>query len=447
MKVLTTCDDTGAAKLCSFKRGTDTSKKDATQPDLIENCMNLPKSNYKTRIIHLINYNYQYFIASRLGGTLSIYDYEENDVAMKPQEKQEGNGSKFDKEQKSSLKVESESTNSKENIEEVAGYVEERFKFLHEFKLPVSMNDRPIALQKCEKLDSVLVAYESGKVYLVYVGDFSFEPLLLHLPGCTHLNAFAIHPEQENVVAFGGKETDLQIAELYNSSVNSKIFKKDYKSAFVPKILFKAKNVSNDHLNLRVPIWITNILFFTNNVTNGQYKLITSTRYGQLRIYDTKHGRKPVKDYPVSTTPILTLLFGNDKETEVVLTDTQNLMAKYSLDIIDDKAFKTNSASAGDIIKPVPKLLGKYTGGNTGATLAQQVYEGIVAFAGLDRYLRVFDVESRQILAKVYLGVEVSSLIIIDDEDEENEEEQKRKRDEEEEDNEMWSQLDKKQKV
>ena len=100
--------------------------------------------------------------------------------------------------------------------------------------------------------------------------------------------------------------------------------------------------------------------------------------------------------------PIVTLTFANDEQTEIIVTDTHSLIAKYSLTQVE-KAFKTISASAGEIVKPVPKLLGKFTGGNTGATFGVHIYERIVAFAGLDRYLRVFDLESREILAKSIL--------------------------------------------
>ena len=89
--------------------------------------------------------------------------------------------------------------------------------------------------------------------------------------------------------------------------------------------------------------------------------------------------------------------------------------------------------------------MGKFTGGNTGATFGVHIYERIVAFAGLDRYLRVFDLESREILAKVYLGVEVSALLILDDEDTEDEETKNAK--EEEDDEELWNQLDTKKKT
>lgn len=276
---------------------------------------------------------------------------------------------------------------------------------------------------------------------MIHINDkFDFKPLEIKLPEAKPISAFTVNPVAENIIAVGGKEFDLQVIQLFSSKINSTIFKKkNYEKEFVPQIVFKAKNVKNDHLDLRVPIWITNILF---SKSEKGYKLITSTGYGQIRLYDTTEGRKPRKDYQVTEKTIVTLSYANDEQSEIIITDTHSLMAKYSLTKIDEKAFKTNSASAGDIIKPVPKLLGKFSGGNTGATFGVQVYEDIVAFAGLDRYLRVFDLESREILAKVYVGVEVSSLLVLDDEDEEDEDTRKRKREEEEEDEELWNELD-----
>lgn len=406
MKFIVSSDDTGAAKEVVCNRGTDTSKQDATQPISIKNYFTEPSASLKTRINHLLSFNYQYIIGTRLGGQVSVYDLNEE---IKEEEGEE---------------------------EE-----EEKFKLLHNFELPVDKDDKPIALLKVEILESVIVAFESSKLFLIHINDkFDFKPLEIKLPEAKPISAFTINPEFENIIALGGKEVDLQVIKLFNDKINSTIFKKkNYEKKFVPEIIFKAKNVKNDHLDLRVPIWITNILF--SKAEKG-YKLITSTGYGQIRLYDTTEGKKPRKDYQVTDKAIVTLSYGNDEQSEIIITDTHSLMAKYSLTKIDERAFKTNSASAGDIIKPVPKLLGKFTGGNTGATFGVQVYEDIVAFAGLDRYLRVFDLESREILAKVYVGVEVSSLLVLDDEDEEDEETRKRKREEEEEDEELWNELD-----
>ncbi|RLV95815.1 Ribosome biogenesis protein NSA1 [Spathaspora sp. JA1] len=431
MKFLVSADDTGAIKEVICGRGTDTSKQSALQPKSIKNYCLEPNSTRKTRVVKLDSYNYQYAIGVRIGGGVCIYEI--NDEEYEEEEK---------------AKEEPKETSNEEDIEN-------NYKLLHEFKLPNVENDTPVALIKVEILESIIVAYESSKVFLIHINDkFDFEPLQISLPSSKPISAFAINPNSENIFAFGGEENDLQIIKLFETGVNHTIFKKkDYENAFAPTVVYRAKNVKNDHLDLRVPVWITGIIFW-KDLDNG-YRLITSTRYGQVRVYDTTHGRRPIGDYQVCEQPIVTLtMTENEEDPEVIITTTHGLIAKHSLYEVHDRAFKTISASAGEIIKPVLQLRGKYSqGGNTGAILAVEACDDIFATAGLDRYLRVFDLESRDLLAKVYLGVEVSSLVVLDTEDDEIEtvatEEasstKKRTRDSEESDDdeeELWDQLE-----
>ncbi|CAI5757960.1 unnamed protein product [Candida verbasci] len=402
MKFLVSADDTGAAKEVVCVRGTDTSKQDGIKPKSIINYITEPTIGLDSRIIHLLNYNFQYVITSRLDGNVSIFTIPEEDEE------------------------------------------ENKYELLKNFKIDIDEEDRPISLQKIEKLDSILVAYESCKMFIIPLIDdkFEIEPIEIKLPkDIKNLHALTINPQFENILAVGGQEQDLKVLKFFDHKLNSTIFKKkDYESKFNVEVLYSAKNVKNDHLDMRVPIWITNILFLEG--TQDQFNIITSTRYGQIRIYDTKHGKKPIKDYKICEKPILKMKFANEEKTELILTNTHNLIGKYSLNKIDDHGYKLHSASAGDIYIPTPKLLGKFTGGNTGATFGIQVYEDIIAVGGLDRYLRVFDLESREVLAKVYLGVEISSLLILDEEDI-DEESTKRKRQEEDDEEEIWNQLKK----
>ncbi|EGW33138.1 uncharacterized protein SPAPADRAFT_135818 [Spathaspora passalidarum NRRL Y-27907] len=429
MKFLVSADDTGAVKEVICGRGTDTSKQSAPQPKSIKNFCREPNATRKTRVVKLEKYNYQYAIGVRIGGSVCIYEIEDEEEESKEDNKEK-----------------------KEGEEEE----DDNYKLVHEFKLPNVETDKPVALIKVEILESVIVAYESGKVFLIHVNEkFDFEPLQLALPSTKPISAFAMNPTKENIFAFGGEENDLQIIKLFETGVNHTIFKKkDYANAFVPSVIYRAKNVKNDHLDLRVPVWITQIIFW-QDLDKG-YKVITSTRYGQVRVYDTTHGRRPVGDYQLCDQPIVTMTMTEDEQDpEIIVTTTHGLVAKHSLYQVHDRAFKSNSASAGEIIKPVLQLRGKYSqGGNTGAILAAEACEDIFATAGLDRYLRVFDLASRDLLAKVYLGVEVSSLVVLDTEDDDIEEvtteetKQVKKRtrdveeDSEEEEEELWDQLE-----
>lgn len=379
MKILATSDDTGSIKEVICSRGTDTSKQDSIQPKSTRNVCEEEGTSVKTRILQLVNFKSTFLIGSRAGGSVSVYDINH-----------------------------------------------EEYELVHNYQLPVSGDDKPIALIKYEDSDVVFSAYESGRVFVIHLnnGFFDLKPFELQIPGNRPISAFVIHPHEHGVFACGGKENDLRVITMFKGKITEDIFKKETCGKFfTPTVLFTAKNVKNDHLDLRAPVWISKILFFNEKPKDG-YKLITATRYGQIRLYDTTHGKRPAHDYKVCDKPIISLNFADSEQEEIIISDTHNLVAKFSLAQIDSKAYKTNSASAGQIVKPVAKLLGKYAaGGNTGAIFGIDISDNtLIATGGLDRYLRVYDVKSRDICAKVYLGVQISDVIILDNEDEEEEE-------------------------
>ncbi|KAM9916181.1 hypothetical protein OXX59_010182, partial [Metschnikowia pulcherrima] len=191
---------------------------------------------------------------------------------------------------------------------------------------------------------------------------------------------------------------------------------------------------------LEVPIWITNILFFKGD-SKKKFRLVTATNYGHIRKYDTAEDKEPTDSYKVCDRAIVSLVFGSQAQDNIIITDTHTFVAKMSLTQVDKKAQKIISASAGTFWKPSLKLLGKYSeGGNTGAVYGvdTSLGAGLVAFGGLDRYLRVFDIESRKLVSKVYLGTQISAIKLLDGSDGNEEEENE----EEAENDEFWNELD-----
>jgi ribosome biogenesis protein NSA1 len=413
MKFLVASNDNGGFKRIECIRGTDTSKKDGVQPKPIETFANDFSSS--SHINKFTVFQEKYLVCARVDGTVSIYKY-----------------------------VRFDDTDA------------EMFPLLHSYTLPVESHDKPIALIKVEKFDSVIIAFESCKVFLLQLSEsFDLEPVLLTIPNPKPISDFTDHPEHLGVFAYGGKENDLKIIKFFDSKVTLKEFKKLYKTQkFQSQLLFLAKNVKPDHLDLRVPISISKIKFVTKSVAKG-FKVVVATGYGQLRIYDTTHGKRPLHDFKICDQSLVSLTLV-DNEQAVVVTSTSSLIAKYSLVEIDNQAYKTNSATAGTVVKPVAKLLGKYSeGGNTGATFGVDSSSDIIATGGLDRYLRVYNTDSRAITAKVYVGVEISDVIIVDHEDDIEDElisdsvakqSKKRKRNEDKEesddDEELWNQLE-----
>ncbi|KAK6454487.1 ribosome biogenesis protein NSA1 [Scheffersomyces xylosifermentans] len=420
MKFLVSSNDTGVVKEVIFNRGTDTSKQDATQPKSIKNFCSEPDATRKNRIVHMLDYESKFLVAVRLGGEVSVYEINDDEYEVED---------------------------------------EYKYNLLHNYKLEGINEDMPVSLLAVEELEGVIVAYQSGKIVIISFKEDKFDraPVVVQLPGNKTISDFTANPSEAGVFAYGGEENDVRVIRLFEKdfladSFDSKVTDKHFK----PQVLFTAKNVKNDHLDLRVPVWITQLRFFTEQPESG-YKFITATKYGQIRIYDTNHGRRPVKDYTVCERPILRMTFADEDETEVIISDSHNLIAKHSLVKVDEKALKTNSASAGTIIKPVAKLLGKFVD-QFGATYGIRVGEGLLVTGGLDRYLRVFDLDTREVIAKAYLGVEIADLIVLEYEDEEEEEEvvdeellklqQRRRRrelrdaEEESDEEELWNQLD-----
>lgn len=283
----------------------------------------------------------------------------------------------------------------------------------YELEKTVSLcNDKPISLINYQTHNAVIVAFETSKVFILSLDDF--KPIQVDLPVEDNkvIASFVSNPFKDGVFAYGGEENDVKIVSFYE-----KPSAKFVKTKFNPSIIFSAENVPNDFLDLRVPVSIKHIRFMEEN------KFITVTKYGQLRIYDTTIKKRPINDFKIGPKPIMQVTLNNDN---AILSDTTNMIGKYSLTIIDPKATKINSASAGELRRPSVKLLGKFNeGGNTGATHAITNFEDkYVATGGLDRYLRIFDINTRKLVAKVYLGTQISSIIILTDEDEESEIEQ-----------------------
>ena len=85
--------------------------------------------------------------------------------------------------------------------------------------------------------------------------------------------------------------------------------------------------------------------------------------------------------------------------------------------------------------------MGKYQeGGNTGAIFGVLCFKDtFVATGGLDRYLRVYDLETREMVSKVYMGSQIADILFLEGEEEEESEEEV---DEEEENNALWDELE-----
>ncbi|KAG0213130.1 WD repeat-containing protein 74 [Mortierella sp. GBA30] len=290
-----------------------------------------------------------------------------------------------------------------------------------------------------------------------------------------------VHPREHHIIATGGKEQELTIWDLNNlykdgseckeeeekmatkikgnkkTGKNGKMTttkapapqqstqeKKNgapearYKSKEVlaDGQLFKAKNVKNDHLDLRVPVWNTDLLFLS------QYdftRIAVGTRFHQIRVYDTKSGaRRPAVDAEVGEMPVVTMTNGKDA-SEVVFSDTVTNV--YSVDTL-----------TGTIIGQYKGFTGVATALATFTPFEDEETTHLVSVA-MDRCLRVHEMtKTRKLLHKVYLKQRMTAVVVgeytpaepaEEEEDGENVKNKKKTEDDEENDDDLWESMGK----
>lgn len=156
--------------------------------------------------------------------------------------------------------------------------------------------------------------------------------------------------------------------------------------------VFEAKAPKNDQYDLPEKNLVTQATFLPSE---SGYKLAAVTKHGKLRVYDSTHGRKPAHQVQVSNYAINALV---EFEGKVVTGDAQSQIGIW-------QTF------------PVPRLLGSYKD-VAGATEWISKRGPLIAAGGLDRFLRVYEAESREMVGRVYTGEEIAVTLIVQDEDE-----------------------------
>ncbi|KAM6158069.1 WD repeat-containing protein 74 isoform 2-T2 [Rhynchocyon petersi] len=202
--------------------------------------------------------------------------------------------------------------------------------------------------------------------------ETSPEPLLeLKVgPGVCKMRQDPAHP---HVVATGGKENALKVWDLQGSE----------------EPVFRAKNVRNDWLDLRVPIWEQDIQFLPDSK-----KLVTCTGYHQVRVYDpASPQRRPVLEATYGEYPLtaMTLTPGGNS---VIVGNTHGQLAEIDL--------------------RQGRLLGCLKG-LAGSVRALQCHPSkpLLASCSLDRVLRVHRIRNpRGLEHKVYLKSRLNCLLL-----------------------------------
>ncbi|XP_022310848.2 WD repeat-containing protein 74-like [Crassostrea virginica] len=183
--------------------------------------------------------------------------------------------------------------------------------------------------------------------------------------------AFDQNLSESSLFATGGKENELKIWDI----------------ELTEKPKFTAKNVKNDWLNLRVPVWVTCARFVPNSE-----KIYTATGHHQVRLYDTKAQRRPVLDMSFDEYPITALSLCPKDENQVVVGNTIGKLAV--LDVRKGRPVQVFKGLAGAVraVEHHPTL-------------------PVIASCGLDRYLHIHSIEDKS-HQKIYLKSRLSSLLL-----------------------------------
>ncbi|VDM09619.1 unnamed protein product [Wuchereria bancrofti] len=187
--------------------------------------------------------------------------------------------------------------------------------------------------------------------------------LIVMVPNC----------EQEGHYATGGKENPLKIWDIEKGEK-----------------IFTAKNVRPDELQLRVPIWVNDIRFIPKS-----QNIVTVTGKHQIRLYDPRTQRRPVKEMMWAEEPLTAMSLCRN-EMHIVAGNTRGDIGLFDL-------------------RNKMHMVCKYKGcaGSISGIDAHQSAE-YIASCSLDRFVRLHELNSKKLVKKVYCKARLNRILLCD---------------------------------
>ena len=186
--------------------------------------------------------------------------------------------------------------------------------------------------------------------------------------------------KQHNVIATGGKENELHLWDLN----------------VLERPVFQAKNVPNDKLELRVPVWISGIAFCPENPS----RVSVVSKHGHVRQYDVRSGQRR---------PVLAFEWEGEAPTACSATGSAHQIlvgaGTGKLAMFDWR--KTGKKDSG-MAKKYKGCVGSIRCIRSTGDESRPYF----ATAGLDRYLRIYDVNSAVPVQKMYLKSKLNCLLL-----------------------------------
>ncbi|KAJ1342916.1 hypothetical protein BSLG_002573 [Batrachochytrium salamandrivorans] len=219
----------------------------------------------------------------------------------------------------------------------------------------------------------IIACTDTGSIFYLHPDGHKDEELpsvVAHL-GMDRLCKMRVHPKFPHIFATGGEERELCVWDI--------------KSLSNPTAA-----VRNDFLDMRVPVWVTEIQWIG---TNSPTCLAIGTGYHQVRKYDTSQQRRPILDVTIGEHPIKTLAT-DPNGLDIIFADTTGQMMA-----IDGQT---------------GKLTGKFLGIAGAVTqVVRCLDDDVVVSIGIDRKMRLFEGSGkRRITKEVYLKQRLSALLV-----------------------------------
>ncbi|KAK9995492.1 hypothetical protein SO802_020178 [Lithocarpus litseifolius] len=176
----------------------------------------------------------------------------------------------------------------------------------------------------------------------------------------------------EKCAIFGGKGVEMNMWDLDNCTK-----------------IWAAKSPPKNSLDIFTPTWFTSSTFLSKD---DHRKIVAGTNSHQVRLYDISAQRRPVISFDFRETPIKSVTEDLDGYTVYVGNGSGDL-ASFDM--------RTG------------KLLGCFLGKCSGSirSIARHPELPVIASCGLDSYLRLWDIKTRQLLSAVFLKQHLTNVV------------------------------------
>lgn len=236
-------------------------------------------------------------------------------------------------------------------------------KLKHTKTIPLENEDHLIGLGITDA-NKLLTALKSG-IVSIWNGKNA-----TNLNAGSGLDKMRICSFESSKCATGGRENPLKLWDL-NTQKN----------------IFMSKNIPHDELQLRVPIWVSDMTFLSNS------EIVTASRYDNICYYDTRAQRRPV--------------------TRIQFDDaTYSCVSSCYNDKLIAAGGGKGLVQVIDVRKP-GKILHKYKG-SVGAVkdIACDKNLPFMFTVSLDRRLRIYDINQPRLLEETYLVSSLNCVLI-----------------------------------